>query len=105
MTKKIWQANFLNLWWLVVDVVADNGVFDEFVVWFCWVSGGWRRKWSGFVGFVMVGGYCWFFLLFFFLHYITVKYFSDYFPECNQTQEKDYFPRNHLHLQIFYSGK
>jgi hypothetical protein len=57
MTKKIWQANFLNLWWLVVDVVADDGGFDKFVLWFCWVGGGWRRKWLGFGGFVVAGGY------------------------------------------------
>ena len=33
------------------------------------------------------------FFFFFILHYSnTVKYFSDYFPKCNQTQEKNYFP-------------
>jgi hypothetical protein len=35
----------------------------------------------------------------------TVKYFPDYFPKCNQTQEKNYFPQNHFHLQTFYDGK
>ena len=32
---------------------------------------------------------------FFFSFYVapnTVKYFPDYFPKCNQTQEKNYFP-------------
>ncbi len=43
----------------------------------------------------------WFLLFFFFSFYVppnTGKYFSDYFPKCNQTQENNYFPWNHLHL-------
>jgi hypothetical protein len=59
---------------------------------------------GGFVGFFMVvcGGLRWwvctlqwvsnFFFLLFYVAPNTVKYFSDYFPKCNQTQEKNYFP-------------
>jgi hypothetical protein len=33
-----------------------------------------------------------FFLFSFYVALDTVKYFLDYFPKCNQTQEKNYFP-------------
>ena len=60
---------------------------------------------GGFVGFFMVvcGGLRWWvctlewvsYFFIFFSFYVApniVKYFSNYFPECNQTQEKNYFP-------------
>ena len=62
--------------------------------------------------FMVCGGLWWdcsgFLIVFFFSFYVapnTVKYFSNYFPECTQTQEKNYFPWNHFHLQTFNNGK
>ena len=61
----------------------------------------------GFVGLVVAGGGngwalvgLWWpedivsfsFCFFFYIAPNTVKHFSDYFPECNQTQENNYFP-------------
>jgi hypothetical protein len=73
------------------------------------VCGGFTVDCGGGFAFAVVSDF--FFFFFFFSFYVapnTVKYFSDYFPKCNQTQEKKLFSlksftfANILRWKIFY---
>ncbi len=72
-----------DLRWVWLSAFCCDGGLWVFLWWFAVDCGG---------GFAFAIGF-WFF--FFFSFYIAPnigKYFSNYFPKCNQTQEKNYFP-------------
>ena len=88
----LWVCGFARfvglLWWWVCGFAVIVGLWVFFFMVVCgWLSvdcGGGFALCSGFLNF----------LSFFFSFYVTpntVKYFTDYFPECNQTQEKKLF--------------
>jgi hypothetical protein len=94
--------------------ICCDGCCDFWVTgWlFWWVAVG--SRWA--VVWIVVGGGCggrwrmwWLEFFFFYIAQNTVKYFSEHFPECNQTSENKQFSlksfafANILRWKIFYS--
>jgi hypothetical protein len=71
------------------------------------VGNGVGSRWA--VVWIVVGGGCGGWSFFFYITPNTVKYFTDHFPECNQTSENKSFSlksfafANILRWKVFYS--
>ena len=121
------KTNILNYklgWWWAHDwgrrggtrsrTSCDGGFVGLLGLWVCGFAGfavmvvcGWLSvDCSG--GFALCNGFLIFFFFSFYVALNTVKYFSDYFPKCKQTQKKQTFScksfafANILRWRIFY---